>query len=223
MTVTLPELPPRIKRLPKDERGFPIPRFVEWFKDGKPAADRSSPGAVPDFRYADAAFRARAFRNRLCWVCGDPTGVHRVFCVGPMCVVNRTTAEPASHRDCAEFAVKACPFLLRPRMRRLPMDEDEPGSSPGIMIERNPGCVALYETNEAVKFGDGRGGWLIRLGAPDRIDWWAEGRQATRAEIQASIDSGFPILLGEAMKDGQEAVDELTRLAHKALQLLPAA
>lgn len=221
--IALPELPPRIKRLPKDNRGYPIPRFVEWMKDGQPAADKTSPGATPDFRYADPAFRARAFKRGLCWVCGDPTGVHRVFTIGPMCLVNRTTAEPASHRDCAEFAVKACPFLLRPRMRRLPMDEDEPRQTAGIMIERNPGVTCLYETSQATKVSDGRGGWLIRLGHPDRLDLWTEGRQATRAEIQASIDSGFPILLGEAMKDGQEAVDELTRLAHTALQLLPAA
>jgi hypothetical protein len=91
------------------------------------------------------------------------------------------------------------------------------------MIERNPGCTCLYETSAATKVSDGKGGWLIRLGHPDRVDWWAEGRQATRGEIQASIDGGFPILLDMAMKDGQEAVDELTRLAHTALQLLPAA
>jgi hypothetical protein len=222
MSVTLPELPPRIKRLPKDERGFPVPKFVVWMKDGKEAPDRTSPGVVPDFRYADAAFRARAFRNRLCWVCGEPTGVHRVYAIGPMCVVNRTTSEPASHRDCAEFAVKACPFLLRPRMRRLPMGEDEPRESPGVMLERNPGATCLYETNEATKVGDGKGGWLIKLGHPDRVDWWAEGRKATRAEIQASIDSGFPFLLDIARQEGSAAVAELARVTERALQLLPA-
>jgi hypothetical protein len=47
--------------------------------------------------------------------------------------------------------------------------------------------------------------------------------KTTIAGIQASIDSGFPLLLGEAMKDGQEAVDDLTRLTFEALKLLPAA
>ena len=221
--IALPELPPRIKRLPKDYRGYPIPKFVQWIRDGKPAADRTSPAAEPDFRYADPGFRARAFRQGLCWVCGDRLGVHRVYSIGPMCVINRTTMEPPSHRECAEFAAKACPFLLRPRMRRLPFEADEERHVAGTMIERNPGCVCLYETSEATKFSDGKGGWLIRLGPPDRVDWWAEGRRATRAEIQASIDSGHPLLLDIAMKDGQDAVKELGRLTLAAFKLLPAA
>jgi hypothetical protein len=222
MTVALPELPPRIARLPKDDRGYPVPKFVQWLKDGKPAADRTSPGAAPDFRYADPAFRSRAFKRGLCWICGEPTGAHRVFVIGPMCVINRTTMEPACHRDCAEFAAKACPFLVRPRMRRIGFDKDEPHQVAGNMIERNPGCVCLYETREAKAFDVGNG-WLIRLGKPERVDWWAEGRRATRAEITASIDSGYPLLLEQALKNGAEAGEELVRLTQDALKLLPAA
>ena len=32
--------------------------------------------------------------------------------------MNRTSAEPPSHRDCAEFAVKACPFLTQRELTR---------------------------------------------------------------------------------------------------------
>jgi hypothetical protein len=221
MPVTLPDMPPRIARLPQDERGYPVPRFVEWLKDGKPA--RGEKGAIPDFRYADFEFRARAFKTGLCWLCGERLGRHRVFVIGPMCAINRTTMEPACHRDCAEFAAKACPFLVRPRMRRIGFDEDEPHYVAGQMIKRNPGCVCLYETKEASAFDDGAGGWLIRLGKPDRVDWWAEGRKARRAEIEASIDSGYPLLEKEAWKDGPGAIDDLARLTLSALKLLPAA
>lgn len=139
--IALPELPRRIAKLPKDECGYPVPRFVKWLEDGKPAPDGASPGAVPDFRYADASFRARAFTRGLCWICGEPTGAHRVFVIGPMCVINRITSEPACHRDCAEFAAKACPFLIRPRQKRNEKDLIE--GAPGFMIKRNPGCVCL--------------------------------------------------------------------------------
>jgi len=219
--INLPETPARIQRLPKDERGYPVPRFVQWLKDGKPA--RGEPGAVPDFRYADPDFRARAFKTGLCWLCGEKLGQHRVYVIGPMCVINRTTMEPACHRDCAEFAAKACPFLVRPRQKRNEKGLDPEAHMDGVGLTRNPGCVCLYETKEAKAFSDGAGGWLIRLGKPDRVDWWAEGRQATRAEIQASIDGGYPLLLGPAMDEGQEAVDELTRLTRDAFKLLPAA
>jgi hypothetical protein len=210
MPVALPDPPARVARLPKDERGYPVPAFIEWI-DGK-----------PDFRYARAEFRARAFKQGLCWICGDKLGVHRVYAIGPMCVVNRVTSEPASHRDCAEYAVKACPFLARPRMRRIPLKQGEPKHAAGVMFERNPGCVCLYATPEAKAF-DAGDGWLIRLGKPTRVDWWAEGRKATRDEIVASIDSGYPLLLEQALKDGPGAAEELAKLTEKAFALLPAA
>ena len=220
--ISLPYLPRRIARLPKDDRGYPVPAFVEWIRDGE-AAKIGAPGAKPDFRYARPDFRARAFKQGLCWVCGDPTGTHKVYVIGPMCVINRTTMEPACHRDCAEFTAKACPFLIHPREKRNEKNLDEAASAPGIVIKRNPGCVCLYETPLAKAFNDGRGGWLIRLDDPTRVDWWAEGRKATRAEIMASIDSGYPLLAAEAKKDGLAALGELARLTGAAMQLLPAA
>ena len=221
MTIALPDMPPRIASLPKDERGYPIPFFVEWIRDAEKAA-RGEPGAKPDFRYANGDFRARAFKQGLCWVCGQKLGVHRVFAIGPMCLCTRTTSEPACHRDCAEFAAKACPFLIHPREKRNEKGLDPDASAAGTMIKRNPGCVALYETREAKAFDAGNG-WLIRLGKPDRVDWFAEGRKATRAEIIASIDSGYPLLEAEAWKDGVGAVDDLARMAAAALKFLPAA
>jgi hypothetical protein len=224
MTVALPGMSARIERLPKDERGYPVPRFVEWLTEvGRDRARPGEEGAHPDFRYADYEFRARAFKTGLCWVCGERLGAHRVFVIGPMCVISRTTMEPACHRDCAEFAAQACPFLVSPRRKRNAKGLDPEASAPGIMLSRNPGCVCLYETKEASAFDDGAGGWLIRLGDPARVDWWAEGRRATRAEIAASIDSGYPLLEREARRDGVGAVDELARQAAAALKLLPAA
>ena len=220
MPVSLPEMPHRIARLRKDERGYPVPRFVEWMNDGR-AARPTDPGAKPDFRYARPDFRNQAFKHGYCWVCGEQMGVHKVYAIGPMCVVNRVTMEPASHRECAEFSVKACPFLLRPRMKRLPIAEDAPKNVAGMMIERNPGCTCLYEAKDAKAFDAGNG-WLIRLGEPTRVDWWCEGRQATRAEIEASIDSGYPILFEQAKKDGPDAVDQLALQLKDALQLVPA-
>ena len=50
----------------------------------------------------------------------------------------------------------------------------------------------------------------------------AEGRTATRAEVEASIDGGYPILMDTAVKhDGPEGVAELERLRLDALRYLP--
>lgn len=208
MAVALPPMPDRMKLLKRDERGFPVPWFVHWEDD------------KPDFRVISPGKLGMAYRNGRCWLCGGQMGMHRIYVIGPMCVINRVTSEPASHRDCAEFAAQACPFLTKPRMRRNEKDlPEERAPAPGIPLDRNPGCVALYETR-AVKTEGG----LFRLGDPDRIDWWAEGRQATREEVLASIDSGYPILLDVATKhDGPDGVKELTRLRDAAMRYLPAA
>ncbi|HEX5211649.1 MAG TPA: hypothetical protein VFW22_07945, partial [Pseudolabrys sp.] len=137
--------------------------------------------------------------------------------------VNRVTSEPASHRDCAEFAARACPFLTKPRMRRNTKDLPDQRGTVGMPIDRNPGCVCLYETQSAQPFKAGDG-YLFRLGDPTRVDWFAEGREATREEVLASIDGGYPILLDTATRyDGPDGVAELARLRDVAMQYLPAA
>ena len=218
--VDLPDLPPRVARLLKDHRGYPIPYFVQWMKEGQAAEDAEA-GAAPDFRVINSPRMERCFRQSRCWICGDVLGRHRVFAIGPMCVINRVTMEPPSHRDCAEFATRACPFMIRPRMRRNDKNLPAHAPPPGISIDRNPGVMALYETGAYRRFNTPTGA-LIRLAPPDRLDFWCEGRKATRAEIIESIESGYPILMGIARHEGDAAVKELVRQKEIAMKLVPA-
>jgi hypothetical protein len=219
MLAKLPSPPVRIARLPKDERGYPVPWFVAYFKDGKEVA---RPEGAPDFRVLASGKRELAVGKRLCWICGEPLGVHQVFAIGPMCAVNRTTMEPPGHRACMEYSTTVCPFLTVPARRR-----DERGLEEiehkvdGIMIARNPGAIALWES--AYRPFKVHNGWLIRLGEPHRVDWWAKGRQATRAEIEDAIATGYPELMKMAERDGPDAVAELKTAHRDAMRFLPAA
>jgi hypothetical protein len=220
MSVKLPPPPIRIARLPKDERGYPVPWFVAWFLDGREVGPRV-PGAKSDFRILGSGKRELAVKKRLCWVCGEPLGVHQVFAIGPMCAVNRTTMEPPGHRACMEYSATACPFLTVPARRRneAGLDEIEHSVS-GVMIKRNPGAIALWEsTYRPFKVDNG---WLIRIGEPHRVDWWTQGRLATRAEIEESIATGYPELMKMAAKEGPESVAELEHMHEDAMRFLPA-
>jgi hypothetical protein len=221
MNAQLPSPPIRIARLAKDERGYPVPWFIAWFFEGG-ECDRHMSGAKPDFRVLGSGKRELAVKKRLCWVCGEPLGVHQVFAIGPMCAVNRTTMEPPSHRVCAEYSVRACPFLTVPRRRRNEEGLDHAKFHvAGEMIARNPGATALWES--AYRPFNAGNGWLIRLEEPARVDWWAQGRQATRAEIVASIESGYPELMSKARLEGAESIAELERMRADAERFLPAA
>ena len=219
MLAKLPSPPVRIARLPKDHRNYPVPWFVAYFKDGKEVA---RPDGVADFRVLASGKRELAVKKRLCWVCGEPLGVHQVFAIGPMCAVNRTTMEPPSHRACVEYSAQACPFLTVPARRRNEAGLEEiEHKVDGIMIARNPGAIALWES--AYRPFKVHNGWLIRLGEPHRVDWWAKGRQATRAEIEDAIATGYPELMKMAERDGPDAVAELKTAHRDAMRFLPAA
>ena len=204
--VTLPE---RMKKLPIDKRGFVIPAFVQWLN------------GEPDFRIMNRQYWHDCVVKDLCWVCGEKLGLIRTFCIGPMCCINRTTAEPPSHRDCAIWSAKNCPFLTRPHMVRR---EDEFTAQlpdkPGISIDRNPGVTALWFTRDYKVFRDPKGGALIHIGEPDHIEWFCEGRKAKREEILESIRTGLPFLEEMAKTEGPAAERELHAMAENAIRRL---
>ena len=205
----LPPLPERFKALPVDERGFPVPWFVDWL-DGKPV-----------FQAADPRKFQRAIKYKRCWLCGQQLGSILAFVIGPMCGVNRVSSEPPSHRDCAEFAVKACPFLTRPMAKRSMRGmEGMPTKKPaGMMIERNPGVTLLWITKSYTCFR-APGGVLIRVGDPLQCEFYREGRAATREEVEDSVNSGLPLLEEPARQEGNAAVAALGAQVMQFNQLL---
>lgn len=207
----LPEIPERLKARPVDERGYPVPWFVEWI-DGK-----------PDFRIMSGERFSRALRHKLCWVCGGRLTRFMAFTVGPMCAVNRISAEPPSHRDCAVFSATTCPFLTRPKAKRREagLDQYETRESGGIMLRLNPGVTLVWVTRsyEIVRTPTGP---VLSMGDPFDTLWFAEGRTATRAEIKESIRTGEPALRDMA-ESAAEHSDVNKRLAFVRDSLLPTA
>ncbi len=204
------ELPKRIASLPKNEAGYPVPWFVGWV-DGK-----------PDFRVMDERKLILAIKEKICWICGESMSSYKAFVIGPMCAVNRVSAEPPSHTDCAIFAAKACPFLTNPKQKRRETNLPEQGEEPaGIMIKRNPGVALVWVTKKYEIFSDGAGGVLFRIGDPDETFWFAHGHEATRQEVEESIRSGLPILHEMAVKEGTDAIAELKTMTDKAMELIP--
>jgi hypothetical protein len=207
----MPDLTPkRIARLAHDKHGRPVPWFVAWI-DGQPDFRVVAPGKIQD-----------AVNLGQCWVCGGILGGWKAFVIGPMCAINRVSAEPPSHRDCAIYSATHCPFLTKPQMRRRESGVPEEAHSPaGTMIPRNPGVALVWVTRSFEPLRTPDGGVLFTVGDPVDVMWFAEGRKATRAEVEASIDSGLPILRTEADKEGPAAVADLEAMHREALTLLP--
>jgi len=216
----LPPLPPKMAGVPIDDRGFPVPWFVQWI-NGK-----------PDHRVMDSRKLPLAVNQGLCWQCGGPLGRYKSFVIGPMCSITGSIAEPPSHLECARYACTACPFITRPHAKRREVKEPHVEQA-GLPILRNPGCIAVWTTKTYKAYRTGRGGApgndgiLFRFGPPESIEWYAEGRQATRAEVDESIASGVHLLIERAEQQDREeggdaAMRELERLRAVSKALLDA-
>lgn len=204
------EKPKRIAALPVNKAGYPIPWFVGYVDD------------EPDFRVIAPGKPQKAVVDHRCWICGQRIkGPTSAFVIGPMCAINRTSAEPPSHTECAIYAAKACPFLANPKKRRREGNKPPHMDMPGVSIDRNPGVGLVWVTRRWSIFDDGRGGMLFDIGQPIRAMWFAEGREATRAEVLASIDSGLPFLHEVAVDEGPSAVAMLEEQTQRAMRLVP--
>jgi hypothetical protein len=208
MRKDLPTLPKQMADAPIDDRGYPVPWFVEWWN------------GQPEFRAMDRAKFMKAINEKRCWTCGRPLFSELVFVIGPMCAINRISSEPPSHRECATYAATACPFLTKPQAVRRKDNLPELKPSPGVMIERNPGVTLLWYTRyyRTLKVTNGL---LFQIGRATRVDWYCRGRAATREEVLHSIETGLPTLREYAAKDGPEAEQVLEAQIVRAMKLVP--
>lgn len=163
----LPPLPSRMLALPLDARGYPVPYFVEWV-DGK-----------PDFRLVDHQKVIKCVVKRRCFICGEPLGKYMAFVSGPSSTLHRVSHEPPSHVECAEYAVRVCPFMVNPLARyreaNLPREVGEATPNPGITgISTTLGYHVLPGRSDILTYD------------PIAIAWWCEGREATGDEIEAA-------------------------------------
>jgi hypothetical protein len=214
----LEALPLRMKLLPVDERGYPVPWFVAWV------------GGKPDHRILDPRKWALAVQTKRCWTCGAPLGANLSFVLGPMCGITRTTAEPPNHFDCAVYAARNCPFLSRPHAHRRTDDGTVAAldNVAGSMLTRNPGVVGVWTTKRFRVFSDDKGRPLLSIGDPSSVMWFAAGRLATRDEVLLSVRGGFPelekIAIAQDTADPSvRALDALHRQSADFLTHIPAA
>ena len=204
-------MPDRIAKLPRDHRGYPVPFFVQW-QDG-----------LPIFPLFDPVKWMRCVGHKVCWLCGEPLGRNYAFPLGPMCTINRVSSEPPSHLDCVVYGLRVCPFLINPRMGRVPLAKlgrhvQEPA---GEMDPGNPGVMAIWMTR-SYSLLDTPTGPLIEVGDPFAVTWFSRGRAATAQEAADAFVAGAAKLMTNAgIEAGEDGIVEVTRLIIPARRLLP--
>jgi hypothetical protein len=99
----MPPIPDRMKRFPLWKGMFPIFYTVARTPEGK-----------PEFRKVSRARQIEAERKGLCHLCGQTLWTPFWFiCYDQEVKIGRSKDGPM-HKECAEYACKACPFLSQP-------------------------------------------------------------------------------------------------------------
>jgi hypothetical protein len=83
----------------------------------------------------------------------------------------------------------------------------------------------LWTTREYEVFKTGKDaaggnrGYLITMGEPEKVEWYGNGRRATRAEVDHSIETGLPTLeaIARQQPDGQKYLDRYIERFQKYL------
>ncbi|MCV9964336.1 hypothetical protein OIU34_20830 [Pararhizobium sp. BT-229] len=101
-TVSIPE---RMRALPIDPRGYPVPVNVTRDRHGK-----------PNFATNDETVRQTLFREDRCGICGEKLLRGRWSIGGPGSALHPDGAflDPPMHYECAQYAVQVCPYLAMP-------------------------------------------------------------------------------------------------------------
>lgn len=103
-------IPERMKHLPVDRRGLPIPVIVMWTDDGEPL-----------FAANDEGERQRVIRQDLCQICGGRLNRGRWFTGGmiSVCATHGVNLDSGMHDECVHYALHVCPYLAAPKYGRL--------------------------------------------------------------------------------------------------------
>lgn len=104
------ELPRRMRKLPKDKRGYPVPVIVLRDKN-----------KTPHFTINDHRLSSKVANKKLCSICGDPLKKDIWFIGGQVCFTHPNGAflDPPVHHDCGEYALRVCPYLGAPNYAGL--------------------------------------------------------------------------------------------------------
>lgn len=97
-------MPVYLKDRPRDERGYPIPASVVIDANGK-----------PDFRVINPEKAMAMLLSRRCALCDKSMGRVVTFVGGPLSMRSRSFTDGPMHDECAQYALKVCPFLAAPK------------------------------------------------------------------------------------------------------------
>lgn len=177
-------IPERMKKLPRDPRGLPVPFVILW------------QGGRHHFTVNDQKKVAHCLNTDRCAICGQPLFRGRWFVGGPLSAFHPDGwyIDTGLHKECMEYALQVCPYLAAPNYSgRLDDATINPAEGEVITVidntvipERPKLFCAVMAVGQEVKHS-----FTTHYVKPKRpyrdVLYWREGRQLTTDEGEALV------------------------------------
>lgn len=176
-------IPDRMKHLPKDPRGYPIPSNVLVDNKGK-----------AHFAINDHEVREHHIKNELCPICAGKLLRGRWLVGGPASAFHEMGGylDPPMHDECCHYALKVCPYLAAPSYgKRVDAKTLNPKDSPvgalfvdSTQIDIRPDVfVAIMHVGETYSYDQFGYVHAIKPKRPFRkIEYWQNGTLMSDAD-----------------------------------------
>ena len=175
-------MPKLMRSLEKDERGYPIPFLVLRDKSGQ-----------PQFTINDHTKARQCVTKRLCAICGKRMSDGYWFVGGIRCFLHEFGAfiDPPLHYECAEYALKVCPFLALPSYtKRIDSKKLKPENVPEntALIENlgvPPFRPTLFGLGMTAKYNlkfEPNGSFIFTVNDWLYVEWWQNGQRQLAPE-----------------------------------------
>lgn len=165
-------LPERMRNLPTDHRGYPIPANI--FKDD---------AGVYHFIINDEVKRQEQIYLQHCAICDGDLGGEFWFVGGPMSALHPQGAyiDTAQHYECVTYALKVCPYLAtRPYKRPEPekvVGRVAPAPNQQLFVDPTmiPGQPEVFILVMSNSFEVIEHGQYVKPGEPVIVEAWIDG------------------------------------------------
>lgn len=181
------EVPPKMRLLDRDRRGYPVPWIVQRDLTGRPF-----------FVMNDVERTMACGRRKVCGICGRKLERDVWLIGGPGAAFHEHGAflDPPMHRACATYALQVCPYIgarytgrvdtalakqgkWDPRMRALVEEGMIPEQPPFFVLARTTRASMAFDGG-APRFHPHRP-WLA-------VEYWHHGERITRTQAVAALE-----------------------------------
>lgn len=202
-------LPMWMQKLPRDERGYPIPYIALIDNDGK-----------PQFTVNEEHKRQKVLNKNLCGICGRKLLRYRALVGGPLSAFFETGAyiDPPMHIECCRYALKVCPYLATPswtkslgtkKIKQATLDADRLILVDNTMMPDRPPLfvVAVHTKVDFVRYENSKVIQYIKPRKPYiSVEYW---RQGERLDDQVGEKEAKEFMVNSLAADFDETLNDI--------------